>query len=183
MSTTARIAVGIFAMVFAGWLVFSSADAGAPPDGGVELKTIKYADLVKAVRDQRGKVIVVDLWGDFCLPCKQEFPHLVELHQQYAVKGLVCMSVALDEPVDPSVPAPPPAVLRFLTQKKATFANFWLNEDGKVWTDRFGIEGVPAVFVFDRQGRRAGKFTRDKGQYFDYTDVRKLVEKLLAPPS
>ncbi|HEY7427468.1 MAG TPA: TlpA disulfide reductase family protein [Gemmataceae bacterium] len=179
MSTTARIAVGIFAMVFAGWLVFSSADAGAPSDGGgVELKTIKYPDLVKAVRDQRGKVIVVDLWGDFCVPCKREFPRLVELHRQYGDKGLVCMSVALDAPADPNVPAPPPGVLKFLLAKKATFANYWLNEDAQVWK-RFGIEAVPAVFVFDRQGRRAAKFTQD----FDYTDVRKLVEKLLAPPS
>jgi thiol-disulfide isomerase/thioredoxin len=178
MSTTARIAAGFFAMVFAAWLVFTSAGAAPPPDGTVELKTIKYADLVKAVRDQRGKVIVVDLWGDFCAPCKREFPHLVELHRQYADKGLACMSVALDAPVDPNAPAPPPAVLKFLIAKKATFANFWLNEDEQVWK-RFGIEAVPAVFVFDRQGRRAAKFTQD----FTYADVRKLVEKLLEPPS
>jgi thiol-disulfide isomerase/thioredoxin len=175
MSTTARIAVGIFMMVFAGWLVFASA-AAAPPDGTVELKTIKYPDLVKAVRSQRGKVIVVDLWGDFCAPCKREFPHLVELHQQYGDKGLVCMcmSVALDPPADPNSPAPPPNVLKFLVAKKATFANYWLNEDEQVWK-RFGIEAVPAVFVFDRQGRRAAKFTEN----FTYADVRKVVEKLL----
>jgi thiol-disulfide isomerase/thioredoxin len=169
-------------MVFAGWLVFTAADA-SPPTGEVQLKTIKYADLVKAVRDQRGKVVVVDLWGDFCLPCKREFPRLVELHQMYASKGLVCISVALDAPADPNVPTPPPGVLKFLLAKKATFANYWLHDEGAVWTDRFGIQGVPAVFVFDRQGRRAAKFTQDDGKNFDYTDVRKVVEKLLAPAS
>lgn len=172
----------IHLMVFAVWIVFSVADAG-PPSGEVQLKAIRYADLVKAVREHRGKVIVVDLWGDFCLPCKREFPHLVALHQQFAQRGLVCMSVALDPPPDGSVPAPPPGVLKFLTRQKAAFANYWLLEDGKAWTDRFGIEGVPAVFVFDRQGRRAAKFTQDNGKTFDYTDVRKLVEKLLAPDS
>ena len=183
MSRAARNGVGVLLMVFAAWFVFTGANAGPQVGGEVQVKTIKYADLVKSVRDQRGKVVVVDLWGDFCLPCKREFPHLVELHQQYADKGLVCMSVALDAPEDSKAPAPPPGVLKFLTKQKATFTNYWLNEDGKVWTDRFGISGVPAVFVFDRQGRRAAKFTQDDGKTFDYTDVRKLVEKLLAPAS
>jgi thiol-disulfide isomerase/thioredoxin len=183
MSRAARIAEGILMMVFAAWFAFTTANADPPAGGEVEVQTIKYGDLVKAVRDQRGKVVVVDLWGDFCLPCKREFPHLVELHQRYADKGLVCMSVALDPPQDPNAPAPPPGVLKFLMRQKATFANYWLNEDGKVWTERFGISGVPAVFVFDRQGRRAAKFTQDNGNSFDYTDVRKLVEQLLAPGS
>lgn len=183
MSRNSRIALAVFTMVFAGWFVFTTADASTPPASNVQLKTIQYTDLVKAVRAERGKVIVVDLWGDFCLPCKREFPNLVELHQQYAGKGLVCMSVAVDAPTDPKTPAPPPGALRFLTKQKAVFANYWLHEDGKLWTDRFGIDGVPAVFVFDRQGRRAAKFTNDKGQHFDYTDVRKVVEKLLAPAS
>lgn len=183
MSGAARRAVGILPLVFSAWFVFTAATAGPPSNGEVQVKTIEYADLVKAVRAQRGKVVVVDLWGDFCLPCKREFPNLVELHRQCADKGLVCMSVALDAPENPNAPAPPPGVLKFLTRQKATFANYWLNEEGKVWTTRFRIMGVPAVFVFDRQGRRTAKFTFEDGKKFDYADVKKLVEKLLASSS
>lgn len=183
MSTAARIAGSVIALAILGGIVFTAVEAGPPAAGEVQLKTIKYADLVQAVRAQRGKVIVVDLWGDFCIPCKREFPHLVELNQLYADKGLVCMSVALDRPADPSVPSPPPGVLKFLTRQKAVFANYWLNEGDSVWADRFGIKEIPAVFVFDRQGRRAAKFTQNEEKSFDYTDVRKLVEKLLAPKS
>jgi len=36
--------------------------AAAPP---VELKPVKYDALKAAVREQRGKVVVVDIWGEF----------------------------------------------------------------------------------------------------------------------
>jgi hypothetical protein len=32
---------------------------------GVDLKTVNYEGLKKAVRDQRGKVVLVDFWGEF----------------------------------------------------------------------------------------------------------------------
>jgi len=32
---------------------------------GVDLKVVKYEGLKKAVRDQRGKVVLVDFWGEF----------------------------------------------------------------------------------------------------------------------
>jgi len=68
MSVAARITVGILLMVFAGWFVFLAAEASAPSNGnGVELKAIKYPDLVKAVRAQRGKVVVIDVWANYCV--------------------------------------------------------------------------------------------------------------------
>ena len=175
----ARIAGIALLVVFAAWFVLISPDAAAQSnENAVELKTVKYADLVKAVRAQRGKVVVIDLWGDFCIPCKREFHNLVELNQQYGDKGLVCMSVALDPPEGSE------GALKFLKKSKATFANYWLDEKAIFWQERWGIKGPPAVFVFDRQGRRAAKFdSEDPEKPLSYEDVKKLVPKLLAPPS
>jgi len=58
----------------------------------VQLKIVKYGELTEAVRVQKGKVLVVDVWADFCIPCKEEFPNLVRLHKKYAEKGLSCFS-------------------------------------------------------------------------------------------
>ena len=49
-------------------LLAASALAAAPapsPDDTVALKTVKYADLVRTVRDLQGKVVVVDFWGEY----------------------------------------------------------------------------------------------------------------------
>jgi thiol-disulfide isomerase/thioredoxin len=179
MYLVARIAVVALLVVSVASFVLISPDAAAQSgEKGIELKSVKYADLVQAIRAQRGKVIVVDLWGDFCIPCKREFHNLVELNQQYGDKGLVCMSVALDPPEGKE------GALKFLTKSKATFANYWLDEKAAFWQERWGIKGPPAVFVFDRQGRRAAKFdSEDPEKPLSYEDVKKLVPKLLAPPS
>jgi thiol-disulfide isomerase/thioredoxin len=178
MLLTARIAVGVALVAFAGWFVLIPADAAPSEGSAIELKVVKYADLVKAVRDQRGKVIVIDVWADFCVPCKREFHNLVELNQQYGDKGLVCMSVSLDPSNGKE------GALKFLQKAKATFANYWLDEKQEFWADRWHIQGPPAVFVFDRQGRRAGKFdSEDPDKPLSYEDVKKLISKLLAAPS
>ena len=41
---------------------------------------------------------------------------------------------------------------------------------------RWGIDSIPAVFVFDREGRRAAKFSDN----VSYTDVEPIVKGLLA---
>ncbi len=145
--------------------------AGGVPEVG--LKVVKYGDLVDAVRAQKGKVVVVDVWATYCLPCKQEFHNLVELNRSEAGRGLVCMSVSVD------AAAKKEAALKFLQSQGAAFANFLLDEDSSLWTQRWGIETIPTVFVFDREGRRAGKFTGDD---FSYELVKDRVKALLASP-
>jgi hypothetical protein len=37
----------------------------APASDAVDIKVLKYKDLCSAIRAQRGKVVVVDIWGEF----------------------------------------------------------------------------------------------------------------------
>jgi hypothetical protein len=46
-----------------------------------------------------------------------------------------------------------------------------------LWTERLKIDLPPAVFVFDREGRLAGKFELEKANYEKY--VEPLVDQLL----
>ena len=142
----------------------------------VELKVLKYPDLGKAIRSLKGKVVVVDIWANWCGPCKKEFPHLVALHGKYAADGLVCVSVSMD-PATTHEDA-----LKFLSGKKASFANYRLDEETNFAFDRWDINGIPAVFVFQRDGRRAMKFNNvDPDKPFGYEkDIEPLVRKLLA---
>ncbi len=98
----------------------------------------------------------------------------MQLHQKYAKDGLVAMSVSVDAPEDRG------KALEFLQKQKATFANYWLDEKGEVWADKLDITGPPAVFVFDRRGKRAAKFdTNDPDKPYTYEDVEKVVQRLL----
>jgi thiol-disulfide isomerase/thioredoxin len=149
-----------------------------PAPASVDLKIVKYGQLVEAVRALRGKVVVVDVWATYCLPCKQEFPNLVRLYHDHAKDGLACLSVSVDEP------ARRDGALTFLRAKGAAFSNFLLDETGATWQGRWGINSIPVVFVFDRDGKRAAKFHSDDPDHsFTYADVRKLVERLLVSRS
>src|SRR5207247_2624252 len=114
---------------------------------------------------QRGKVVVLDLWASWCGPCRQSFPHLVEMHHKYADRGLVCVSASIDEVGDKE------KALKFLQSQNATFANY-LIEDGDVAMRYFGVNGIPSVFVYDRDGQMAGPF-------HEYDTVEKAVKSLL----
>jgi thiol-disulfide isomerase/thioredoxin len=147
-----------------------------PAETKISLQTIKYEQLTAAIRALRGKVVVVDIWASWCGPCKEEFPHLVELHEKYAKDGFVAISVSIDQPEQTA------AALKFLKKVKATFTNYRLDEEFAVWQEKWDISAVPAVFVFDRNGKRAGKFTKDDpANQFTYPkNVLPLVARLIA---
>ncbi len=140
----------------------------------VELKDVTYAELGAVIRGLRGRIVVVDFWADYCIPCKQAFPHLVELQRTYGAQGVICLSVTVDTPQRRE------AALAFLKTQSATFPNCRLSDPVAVWQERLAIKGLPAVFVFDRDGGRVGKFdSSDPNKSFTHTNVEVLVKDLL----
>jgi thiol-disulfide isomerase/thioredoxin len=148
------------------------AGTDARPTAPVELSVVKYQGLIEAIHAQQGKVVVVDCWATWCIPCKKEFPNLVALHERLAGQGVVCMSVTVDETANQD------KALAFLKDKRAAFTNYLLDEPEKVWQEKLQIQSIPAVFVFDREGIRAARFPED-GKEFTYADVNKAVDGLL----
>jgi hypothetical protein len=94
------------------------------------------------------------------------------MHNKYAKDGLAAFSCALDDPKGKDIKD---KLLKFLKEKKATFPNFLLDETAEDWQEKQKIDGPPAVFVFDREGKPAKKFTEN----FTYADVEKLVAELM----
>ena len=43
--------------------------------------------------DYRGKVVIVDIWGTWCPPCRREIPHFVKLHEKYGESGLEIVGI------------------------------------------------------------------------------------------
>jgi thiol-disulfide isomerase/thioredoxin len=154
-------------------MILQSGNAGQPPaETEVKLVVVNQQDYLKAMKGLVGKIVVVDVWGEFCPPCKAEFPHLVELHEKYAKKGVACVSLSLDLPENKD------DALKFLQKQKAGFTNLLLDERSKVWQDHFSILGPPAVFVYDKAGKLAGRFN-EMEKVYTYDDVERLVERLI----
>jgi thiol-disulfide isomerase/thioredoxin len=93
--------------------------------------------------DFRGKVVILDFWATWCVPCRVEIPHFVELQKQYGAKGLAVIGVSLDEQgLD--------VVKRFVKQFEVNYSMVIGNE--KIAESYGGIDALPTTFVIDRQG-------------------------------
>ena len=153
-------------------LLIPTASLADPP--AVAVRVVKYDGLTGLIKQHRGKVVVVDFWADYCIPCKREFSKLVALHQKTAKDGLVAISVSLDDPAGDGVKD---KVLAFLQKQQAAMTNLILDEKPEVWQAKLKIDGPPLVVVFNREGGIEQRF-HDKE--VDYAVIEKLTAELLA---
>jgi hypothetical protein len=100
-------------------------------------------------------------------------PHLVEMQNKYASKGLVAIAVHVDPSFDAETQA---SVLKFLEKRNATTTiNLILDEPTEVWQQKLHSPLLPNVFVFNREG----KWTQFTTEGVKYDEIEKLVVKLL----
>ncbi len=147
------------------------------------MSIVDYEGILEHVARNRGKVVVMDAWSTSCPPCMKEFHNLVELDKQYSPEQLACMSLSFDyEGLDPPEEVKP-RVLKFLKSQGATFDNLMSNEESDVLYRKFKLAAVPAVFVYDREGKLRKRFDNEQAksaaEHFTYADVRRLVAALV----
>jgi len=145
----------------------------AEPPAAVRLDAESYAELATELKGLKGKVVLVDVWGTFCAPCKEKFPKVVGLHEKYSRQGLAVISVSVDPPDDTDARE---AARAFLTSRRAAFHNVILTDKAEVWQEKWKVIGPPLLFLFDREGRLVARWD-DK---VDIADVEKRVATLLA---
>ncbi|MEO6996438.1 MAG: redoxin family protein [Lacunisphaera sp.] len=92
----------------------------------------------------KGKVVVLDFWATWCVPCIGEIPGYIELQKKYGSQGLVIVGVSVDT-------------------KKPDYVNKFVHAKGMNYTvamaddsigDAFGgLDAIPTTFLINREGR------------------------------
>ncbi len=141
---------------------------------GVTLKASAWPEIAKAV-SKTGKVTVVDLWSLACEPCLKEFPGLVKLHRELGDK-IACASVNLDFDGRKTKPAESyrPRAEAFLASVKATFPNYLSTTASDEVFGEVGIDSIPAVMVFDANGKLIRTFS-DVGDDAGFTYDKNVI--------
>lgn len=117
------------------------------------------------LRSLTGKVVVLDFWATWCPPCREEMPHLEQLHRQLREKGLVILGLDVGEDGD--------TVREFARKNDYTFT-LLLGAEPDV-SARYHVDGYPTVFVIDRAGKIAARL----GGSAQESDLRSAVESAL----
>ena len=97
----------------------------------------------------QGKVVVVDFWATYCVPCLKEIPTFDRLHKQLADRGVVVLGVSMD------VDGGAPLVESFLKKHPM---NYRVALGSDKMTDLFHVNQLPTTVVFDRHGKTLQRF-------------------------
>jgi peroxiredoxin len=101
---------------------------------------------VVSLSDYRGRVVILDFWASWCVPCRATFPVLHALWQSEAERGVVLIGISLDRSrADAS---------RYLEETgfEDTIALWGSLGDASAVADRYGVGGIPHTLVIDRSG-------------------------------
>jgi thiol-disulfide isomerase/thioredoxin len=100
-----------------------------------------------ALKDLRGKVVLIDYWATWCGPCKMSFPFLQKAYDKYRKDPRVAIFAVNTWEQEKGV-ARETTVKKFLADNKYTFPVLY--DDNSV--EKYGVEGIPTKFMIDQKG-------------------------------
>ena len=97
-----------------------------------------------ALKDYRGKVVLIDFWGTWCVPCRKTMPAIQSLHEKYKDRGVVVFGIAVaDNEGDP---------IGYMKRNGFTY-NLLLK--GDEIAALYKAEVLPTLYIIGRDGRIA----------------------------
>ncbi|NJB85451.1 peroxiredoxin [Lewinella marina] len=122
-----------------------------------------------ALSDLRGKVVLLDFWAAWCGPCRRENPNVVKVYNKYKDQGFTIYSVSLDGIDDNQAARLTPEQLEVARENQRQKWVAAIEQDGLVWENhgselkrwsgeasaKYGVRGIPATFLIDREGKIA----------------------------
>ena len=113
------------------------------PDFGA--KALDGSGATRSLASYKGKLVLLNVWATYCVPCKVEMPSFERLHQAYGSKGLAIVAVSID------APGKEKEILAFAKKLGLTF-EIVHDAEGNIQT-QYQTTGVPESFVIDTNGK------------------------------
>jgi thiol-disulfide isomerase/thioredoxin len=101
--------------------------------------------------EYKGKVLILDFYATWCVPCRDSVPHLIGLQKKYEDQGLVVVGLNVGGPGDEEkVPdfAKEFGIQYALARPDDDLVTFLLSDN----------DDIPQTFIFDRQGQLVERF-------------------------
>lgn len=137
----------------------------------VDLKLKDLSGVEQSLQSLKGRIVILNFWATYCIPCRKEMPDLAALQNQFAAFGVQVIGVSTDDLEDRA------KVLQFVRETKVNFP-IWVGGTSDHMM-QFGLGmALPGTVVIDRDGN---VFKSISG-VIDQAMLQKEIEKLLAAP-
>jgi thiol-disulfide isomerase/thioredoxin len=178
---TGGIIGALVGTVLAGVIAWEVAGRRAPPpafSAGPEPKFVGQPARINGptldggkfdIAGHKGKVVLVDFWATWCVPCLQEMPELVRLYHRYRGEGLEVVGVSHDRAPEP--------LHRYVRENNIPWPQIFHPEPEKRGGRNpnavaYEVETIPHNLVVDRQGTIVAEGVRGEA-------LRRAVERAL----
>jgi thiol-disulfide isomerase/thioredoxin len=122
------------------FIIFMSYGSPSWATDDVNSETSQLLD--EQLKTAKGKVVYIDFWASWCIPCRKSFPWLNDLKAKYQPQGLTILSINLDHSRA--------LADEFLAQIPADFPVIY-DPKGLI-AKKYKLKGMPSSFIINRQG-------------------------------
>jgi thiol-disulfide isomerase/thioredoxin len=138
----------------------------------LELKLTDLSGSQQSLGSLKGRVVILNFWATYCIPCKTEMPDLAAIQNEYAALGVQVIGASTDEIGERQ------KVLQFVRETKINFP-VWIGA-GTADMLRFGLgSALPGTVVIGKDGQIAKVISGVVNQ----ADLKKQIEAMLASTS
>lgn len=96
-----------------------------------------------SLADYRGEVVYLSFWASWCVPCREEMPHLQQLWQQHRDEGFQVIGINVDEDAE--------AARQFAADYGLEFP--LVRDPDRAVSQLYRVAGYPSHYVVDRRGK------------------------------
>jgi thiol-disulfide isomerase/thioredoxin len=105
----------------------------------------------------KGKVVLVNFWGTWCAPCREEIPLLIGMQQKYADKGFTLVGVATNDELSDVNPFVHNTQFTVDGQQRTMNYPIMMGTD-EISSEFGGLIGMPTSILITRDGKIAKKY-------------------------
>ena len=137
-----------------------------------ELADIAFVDgtgAAKTLADFKGRVVLLNVWATWCVPCRKEMPALDRLQKEFGSDKFEVVALSVDR-------AGLDAARKFLDSIKVSNLKLYVDPTGKM-SSPLKIIGMPTTILINADGREVGRLIGDAE--WDSEDAKKLITSLI----
>ena len=135
-----------------------------PPAPEVALQTLDGKSF--ALADLRGRVVLLNFWATWCIPCRSEIPELNLMHRDLETRGLSVVGVSTYDGAD--------AVRGFWKDIKQDYTVLLGDQSVE---SKFAVAGLPTTFILDREGRIRARIVGERRRETFEAAVKPLLDE------
>jgi thiol-disulfide isomerase/thioredoxin len=132
------------------------------------LPEVKFQDGTgkeRTLADWNGKVVLLNLWATWCLPCRKEMPALDRLQKELGSERFEVVAVSVDR-------KGADASKKFLDETQVENLKLYVDQTTRMTSD-LKVIGLPATLLIDGQGREIGRLLGPAE--WDSEDAKRLI--------